>query len=815
MRSAIIRTCTIGATVLLLLLVAGDLTMAQAPHRLHVQLGFGGTPAEGCYNPLFIHLDPTPPPGSTATLTVTLLGSQGFMAGPSRADTPIATAQFDLRFPPLGRGLSVPLLLYDDIKRLRLHLHTADGQQISRTITLPGDRHRPNLVLTKRRDKLAFLREALEPAAFVEPSELPGDWRSYDCVNAIILDDLPLEELPPKALAALQQAVAWGKGLLVTGPGLDTNAASPLLHPLHLDSAQVTSQPRARLPQLEDWFTSAASDAGSMRPVSLSSVRLPDDSAVLVRSHERPLVSRLRLLRSSVLACAFDPADLYWESADLSYKARSACWQQLLSLTDTYRGADLRVVDVVHSLVPAEARIQSQLRPIIILRAVFALALGPINFLLIRRARRREWMLLTVPGAVAVFLIVAAVIFRTTLLPADLLSAETVTWAAADRPQAVELTYFGILPRGQGYQSAELPAEAALYPSSELLRGYLRYMGETPPPVLQAEQIQGPVTIQGIWQRPRAMRFFASGWPIEITPPAAEARLVGETLVGSFTNTFNEELKGLTLVVRWRKLSLGDLPPGETAAFRVPLGPPEVFERADGSPIDYLHPTSWLAVEGSACSIGGCGPTDALSASPEDALLLEATSRAGTAFLHPLLLAWGKRQSPVSSTGALRRDRRLYLITVPLSPLSDRRFSLPTGLLTPSREWVGSYLRVVPDDRSQEGAAHLFTLPVTPGPLADCALTLHAYASVPRWYFGGRGLQLKLLNWHEGRWEDVGSPFLNFAEYRMEQAARFVKQPEGWIAVAYYDPEYYLEDEPSYGGARLTYLDLSLEGSRQ
>jgi hypothetical protein len=86
---------------------------------------------------------------------------------------------------------------------------------------------------------------------------------------------------------------------------------------------------------------------------------------------------------------------------------------------------------------------------------------------------------------------------------------------------------------------------------------------------------------------------------------------------------------------------------------------------------------------------------------------------------------------------------------------------------------------------------------------------------VPSWYWGGRGLLLRLINWEEGCWEDVGSPFLELTEHRIDHANRFVKQPEGWIAVSYYDPDYGEGDYPGYGGARLTYLDLAFEGIRQ
>jgi hypothetical protein len=547
-----------------------------------------------------------------------------------------------------------------------------------------------------------------------------------------------------------------------------------------------------------------------------------------VGSAAEPLLLRAFFLRSSVVACAFDPATLNWDQSDAAYQARVASWARLLQAGGSAEARDLSSPEVVDSLVPREARIQGAIWPIVILLSVFLLALGPVNFLVIRRARRREWLLLTVPAAVLAFLLAAAIVFRGTLPRQNVLCVETALQAAVGRPEAVQATYFGLLPRGQGPQTVSLDPSAKLQPPPIGTDEYGSLMGLEARPISHAEQPGAPLLLDGIWQRPRTMRFLAAAWTTEVTPPQAEAHVEGDALLGAFTNTFGEPLEDVSVVVRWRRLPLGAVQPGETKSFRLPLGPADRFELPGGSAIAYNSPAAWLQADPTcqfasrgwldACS--SCGPR-LTSGGPEAAFLLEQTSRAGRVFTQPVILGWSRRESPVASPGAARRDRHLVMVSVPLSPLSGERVALPAGLSFPDMQYVGFYLRERQSGGGRDIFALVFQLPLASADFADCELTLHAFATTPRWAAKRAGVPLRLLNWGERRWEEVAEPVLGEAEVEIERANRFIKQPEGWVAVAVERDEEYVDEEfeedmmfyQNPWRATLTYLDLSLQGS--
>jgi hypothetical protein len=795
-----------------------------------VEVGFSGVFVESRYNPLFLRLSSVRP-GQRASVAVSLLGREGIFGDPSQARKPLATNEFDVVIPGGGRPLSVPVLMRPDAVRLSVVVALDDGRTGDRTVELDEANHWMALVLTERRPELAFLAEAFMPSVFPEPGELPGDWRAYDCVGLIVLDDLDIRDLDAEVVRAIEAAVAWGTGVLVTGPGLAANAGAPVLGPL-AELEVIGELGPIHLPELEQWFLPSARDAGALTPLGLLELS-GDQHSALVTSNGRSIILEEDLLRSSLVVCAFDPVHLAWEKEAASYATRSSCWQQLRIGTDGRGAADLYIGQVLGSLVPDEGRIRGRAAPIGVLLGVFAVILGPVNFLVIRRARRREWMLLTVPGAVVIFLIAAAAVFRTAIPERDVLCAATVVQATPGSEAAVEACYFGVLPRGQGPQEVVIAPRAKVAPPDRDMRPWDELGGIEARPIHTSEgfglasvmeadgsplsaRTATPIRLGNVWQRPRAMRFFASGWLTSVAAPQAEVELVGDSLAGRFTNTFDETLRGVTAALGWRRTALGDVSPGETVSFTLPVGLPERFLRPDRSAIDYMSDIAWLDPSGECLT---CGLVELDTA--EDTLIAEESRRAPGIFGQPVVLGWGGEDAPVSRPDAELRSRRLYLMPIPVTPIEGAGIVVPPGLVRPDKAYtrIGIHLAETPANEVWDGGVYVFRPPVVPGGFSDCALTVYAYGAAPGWVSDPRPARLAALNWEKGVWQEIDEPVVGFVEHVIDDAARFVKEPEGWVAIARNDPwgRYYDSDWEEWGGyypVGLTYLDVRLEGRR-
>jgi len=793
-------------------LTASSPGLARAGLQLGVRVGMGGAPVEDAYNPVFLTLDPPPDPGTQVAITVTLLTSKEWYSDPSRARLPVSHHRFQLAYPGPDQALAVPVPLDETVLRLRVEVETEDGSRASRIVNRPDFFGRRMLVLTTRRQALSFLADTLGALVVSEPRLLPADWRCYDGINKLVLDDLRLADLPPAARSALRQAVESHMGVLVTGPGLRANQGDSLLAPL--DAVRVIGEGEPEFQGgLAEWLAGRVEDAGGMQPLSLLHLANAEGVA-LVHSNGQPAVLRRRGPRGFVVICAFDPVRLAWESPDASYQARSSALEYLLTLAAEGPGVYAQPGELVESLVPREARMSGMVVPIIVLLAVFAVALGPVNFLVVRRARRREWMLVTVPVMVAVFLVAAVIVSRASFGRQDILCTQSTLVAAADQDKALELTQFGRLSRQQAPLSFVLPAGVRAAPPKRSRYALFNPAQLELKPVSWTEGSDGLLTASNVWQRPRSMRFFGVERVVQIPAPIAEVHLEGEELVGTFTNTFGYPLEDAVVMVKWNSMPLGHIAPGETRHFRVKLGPPEKYVDVGGNAIDYTRAVTWVEYL----------PQEQAPEpdSPRGEFLRALVYRSRQDFEEPVLLAWGEPKPAVDSPGATRSDMALVVVRIPVTPGDDVRVLVPPGVA--ARLWDFSFGMLPPKAYSTEqsvGRTAIYHLPIAPVTLSDCTLTIHFYATGPRWMPDALGPPLSLFDWRKGEWERIAESTKKKGDICLSDAGRFVKQPEGLVAVQIEEEgdEYIAEcsDLSCFAGryTTISYLDVSLEGRRK
>jgi hypothetical protein len=175
-------------------------------------------------------------------------------------------------------------------------------------------------------DSLAGVAPGKARVVYLPLEELPGRWEGLDAVDLIAIRNLSLAPLRPEQTHALQQWLARGGRLLITGGPNWTHYTHPAMR--ELTAVKVTGLVEiAHLHALEPL-------AGAVSP---DEIRLPILRAeiaageVLAQEADLPLVARQRSGRGMVVFVAFDPGRAPFTSWD----GTAALWRALFRLDET------------------------------------------------------------------------------------------------------------------------------------------------------------------------------------------------------------------------------------------------------------------------------------------------------------------------------------------------------------------------------------------------------------------------------------------------------------------------------------------------
>ena len=244
--------------------------------------------------------------------------------------------------------------------------------------------------------------------------ELPSAWRSYDAIDAIILDRADLGRLTSDQADAIIGWVAGGGTAIVTMPCARMNPRSGFLGRL-LGASVLGETTIANPTSLEEWF-------GRQRPQNILSARVLTCSVhgaeVLVEHEGIPLLMERQVVFGGAVLLAFDPSEMTYGPRGSEQQFTTAVLEKLLArrrsqypyfpisalvrfaMRDYWESECPPTVGI--SLVPEEARSKGLWKGTAIYLAIFLLGMGPINYLVLWKSRKKEWILATVPVAVLV-----------------------------------------------------------------------------------------------------------------------------------------------------------------------------------------------------------------------------------------------------------------------------------------------------------------------------------------------------------------------------------------------------------------------------
>jgi len=396
--------------------------------------------------------------------------------------------------------------------------------------------------------------------AFLDLADLPDVSIAWRALDVLVLDDVDTSRLTAGQLAALRAWVENGGQLVVTGGpgGPKTAAAVADLLPVTIGGVESAGD----LPALSA-FGGAEFVAPGPYTLTGSSLRAGE---LLIHEDGLPILAHTPLGLGGVTFLALDP-----KLAPLAgWHGQAAVWERIAALSPT-PGPWSNGIQDGYAASQAVASIPGLRLPsvgqLLLFLFVYTLVIGPINFLVLRRLRRRELAWVTIPVLVLLF---SAITFFTgfrTRGGAAVLNEMSVAYGSVEAERVRTQSIAGLYSPRRGRYDLSLPYDTTAAPFVAGF-GASRVMGS-----LAAIVRAGDLSLRDVRADTGEVVAFLIDAHRPRPPLSATARLVDDGRAVAFTvrNDGATTLENAVVVYGDRQLQLNDLPPGEERETRLPL----------------------------------------------------------------------------------------------------------------------------------------------------------------------------------------------------------------------------------------------------
>ncbi|MEK6409902.1 MAG: hypothetical protein AABN34_23510 [Acidobacteriota bacterium] len=248
----------------------------------------------------------------------------------------------------------------------------------------------------------------------ISAEDLPREFISYDQLDAVVIGDAPLNQLSEEQARALRLWVASGGLLVVTGAADVAGLRAIGLESILPVEAQATATIPS-LPELNEVYGSF--DSTDRLPVMLA--RLKADAHVLVGAPDKPIVAEKEYGSGIVRFVAINPKlNPYrgWSAAkdlwtDLLLPAAETKPKHTNWITFGRRGNSSSNRWGVQGFLFHLAEIKPPSpKYVLLFLLAYILALGPINYFVLRWRRKTDLAWLTIPAVVITFAVVSVTV---------------------------------------------------------------------------------------------------------------------------------------------------------------------------------------------------------------------------------------------------------------------------------------------------------------------------------------------------------------------------------------------------------------------
>jgi hypothetical protein len=383
----------------LALLLTTTVAMAQAPVTLSVEAGLDGHYTVGQWLPVRVLIENNGP-SIDGRVEITL---------PRAGEGKVVNA-YPVSLPTQSRK-EITLYLYPEtyVSNLEVALLDTTGQVITKQNTplksvSTGDRLYG--IIADQPSAYNVLSELDPPGGVANVAtltlhDLPDRSAALDSLNTLIISNVDTGDLTAVQRAALSAWIANGGRLIVTGgPGWQKTSAG-LRDLLPLSPASAT--PLDDLGALKTYAGSTTSPGSAI----VATGTLTPDAQVILKQADTPLITRRQHGLGEVVFLGFDPANLQQVVVASSAAGGSQAWdgfleiyRQLTQSLPDKPGWGYGVQDWYTATSAASNIPNLNLPPVSLIcgfLGLYMVAIGPINYLVVRKLKRRELAWISVP----------------------------------------------------------------------------------------------------------------------------------------------------------------------------------------------------------------------------------------------------------------------------------------------------------------------------------------------------------------------------------------------------------------------------------
>jgi len=284
-------------------------------------------------------------------------------------------------------------------------------------------------------------------------SSLPDKWKGYDSVDVIVLGDISISALSVAQRRAIRDWVYGGGRLIVSGGAHSQDLVGTFVEellPVRINGTLVLDS----IPSLSEQFNWNTSGA----PIVVASSELTDGSiAIPADDNGLPIIAQRDVGDGEVIFLAFD----YLDPAFRTWDGKRRMWENLLPLPTPVRRT--RDVDVA-SLLPATGSVRLPSYKFVgLFLLIYILCFGSLNYFVLKRSNKSEWMWITMPVVAIAFTIGSLGFTYVTKSRAAIVSEFSVVNVYQEMSRLRINTCFGLFSPAKADYRIEFPASEAMF----------------------------------------------------------------------------------------------------------------------------------------------------------------------------------------------------------------------------------------------------------------------------------------------------------------------------------------------------------------
>ncbi|MBI5116905.1 hypothetical protein HZA56_10565, partial [Candidatus Poribacteria bacterium] len=378
--------------LIVLTLLAQSHSFAQNDPRVKVNIGVDGNYKARTWATVALEIDPEIANMAPVDVVLTISQRQGHEVKTLRH----YSASLSSHHGDAAAELSIPIYLTPNSNYIILQI-SKDGRRLLQQAhfleRLERGRETFVLVLTSQPESFNIIPSIKMrydiKTMFLSPSSLGKDWTFYHALECVIVDNVKLSSLTAEQFDAFASWLYRGGNVVFTSAGLDANASDQRLKSLS------GFEYSGRRTIMSPYALAAFCDEGPDSIERLDSLEIAAENRdIFLKTQETPLILRHEAGIGFLWALTFDPQEISLKDRSRSDPIVRKIWTTILERCKRNEGS----VSWNESVAEApQTKMQNVFGPVAVYLIVLVVVLGPINYALLRKLDRREFILLTIP----------------------------------------------------------------------------------------------------------------------------------------------------------------------------------------------------------------------------------------------------------------------------------------------------------------------------------------------------------------------------------------------------------------------------------